>query len=226
MIKDLELLIIDYPITKCKYEEDNCKEEIIAGGFFGSNLYQVDLFFIKNRNNIAKLFIYIKKNDKNWQKKQKELHNRANKWKRDGFMINWSREGHFLIDDMLNRRLELLKKKWKRFKKLLGTRGQAQDKLQLEKYLYETDAKKDRDMRKNETYNLCIYYQEAIDIIIEEIIAMEFTNESTLEKEIISKYEENIQNFLIMKNVKQEEKAEEKQQEVTQIFETKKLTRK
>jgi hypothetical protein len=125
--------IIKFIENKCSIKEENniiyteneAETEVIEGiyGKFGNNTYQVDLFFVRNRGNIAKLFIYLKRHDGNWKDKMDKLCEKSDDWEENGYKLKWSNLDWFMPEDMFRRRIEIARKRWKKLKRTLDEMG-------------------------------------------------------------------------------------------------------
>jgi hypothetical protein len=73
-------------ITYKEDKENNEAIDVLHGKFDNSN-YQVELFFVRNRNNIKKLFIYLKEHDENWKRKRNEICSKSKRWERNGYKL-------------------------------------------------------------------------------------------------------------------------------------------
>jgi hypothetical protein len=95
------------------YTEDDAETEITEGiyGRFGNNSYQVVLFFMRNRGNIAKLFIYLKRRDGKWKDKMNKLCEKLDDWEKNGYKLMWSKLEWYMPEDMFRRRIEIAKKR-------------------------------------------------------------------------------------------------------------------
>jgi hypothetical protein len=58
---------------------------------FGNSWYQIDLFFVRNRGNIAKLFIYLKRRDEKWKDKMNKLCEKSDDKEKNGYKLMWSK---------------------------------------------------------------------------------------------------------------------------------------